>query len=257
MLAYYLTQTERLLQNPAATNALYQQSDLTSYINTARGQVAGEGECIRFIGTLQTVPGMRAYPFSAIVIGTPSLTGIQAPIHVRRISYNVGTGQQQVYPSAWEWFDSYHLMNPNPVAGPPQVWAQHRQGSAGTGAITGIGTGSLISGSFYIDPPPDIAYTLNCDCVCYPQALAADGDLEAIPYLWTDSVPFFAAYYALLSAQNNARLADAERYFNYYQTFVDRARRFSNPSLNRSLYEQAANLAEPASFGLSPKGGGG
>ena len=50
---------------------------------------------------------------------------------------------------------------------------------------------------------------------------------EAIPYLWTDAVPFFAAYYALLSAQAGQRQGDADRMFARYQEFTNRARRFS------------------------------
>jgi hypothetical protein len=164
--------------------------------------------------------------------------------------YNVGQGQKFLTPHQWEWFDLYHMNNPVPVNATPTDWAQYGQGSSGQGSITGIGGGSMGSGSFYLDPPPDIVYTLNLDCVCYPIALAADSDVEAIPYLFTDAVPFFAAYYALLTSQTNARMADAERMFNYYQTFLQRARQSSNPSVNRTIYQQADDPARIAKFGL-------
>jgi hypothetical protein len=239
-----------LLQNPSAPTSLYAPSDLDSWINTARGQLAGEAECIRIIGTIQTVIGQRNYNFSSINIGTPSVTGAQGVIHVRRISYNVASGQKWFAPRSWTYFDYYFLNNPVPVNGPPRDWSQFGQGSSGQGSITGIGTGTMSSGSFYLDPPPDFVYTLNCDCVCYPIALAADTDVEALPYLFTDAVPYFAGYLALLSSQTSARQADAERLFGYYQTFVKRARQASNPSVNGGAYEQAPDPTMANKLGM-------
>ena len=223
---------------------------MTSWINQARGQLAGETECIRVIGTIQTVIGIRNYNFSSIGIGTPAVTGAQGIINVRRLSYNVASGQKWFASRAWPYFDYYFLNNPVPVNGPPSQWSQLGQGSSGQGSITGIGAGTMSSGSFWLDPPPDLIYTLNCDTVCYPQALAADADVEAIPYIFTDAVAYFAAYLALLSSQTSARQADAERMFGYYQTFVKRARQFSNPSVNRGAFEQAVDPTMANKLGL-------
>lgn len=248
MLTAYQTQTQRLLQNPGAPSTLYASTDITSWINTARGQLAGEAECIRVIGTVSTVIGQRTYNFSSLNLGTSSANGVQGAIHVRQISYNVGQGVQFMSVAAWEWFTLYHLNNPVPVAGPPATWSQYAQGSAGTQ------TGSVSTGSFYIDPPPDMVYTLNCDCVCYPVALVDDTTVEAIPYLWTDAVPFFAAYFAYLSSQTGARQADADRMYNYYKEFLGRARQSANSSVNRFLYEQAGDPAQAAKMGIKPPG---
>lgn len=249
MLTAYETQTQNLLQSPGSNaGQIYNTSSVDLWINIARGQLAGEGECIRTIGTISTAIGQRAYNFSSINTGVAATNGIQGVIHVRRISYNVGQGAQWISPSAWEWFDLYNLNNPVPVNGPPKTWAQYAQGSAGTS------TGSGASGSFYIDPPPDMVYTLNLDCVCYPISLATDATVEAIPYLWTDAVPFFAAYYALLSSQTSARQADAQRMFNLYQTFLQRARQSANPSVNRFLFEQAGDPTQAAKLGVKPPG---
>jgi hypothetical protein len=229
---------------------LYSTANQTLWINIARGQVAGESESIRIIGTISTIIGQRNYNFSTINIGTPSLTGAQGVIHVRRINYGVASGQKWVTPRAWEWFDQFYMNNPVPVNGPPGRWAQLGQGSAGIGSITGIGTGSMSSGSFYLDPPPDAIYTLYCDCVAYPIALAADTDVEALPYMFTDAVPFFAAYYALLSSQTSSRQADAERMMGHYQTFLQRARTSANPSVLRAQYEQAADPVQAMKLGM-------
>lgn len=253
MLTSYETDLQNLLQLPQAPTTLYPTASLDRWINIARGQLSGEAECIRAIGTIPTVVGQRAYNFSSITFGTPSATGIQGAINVRRISYNVGAGTQWMTPREWEYYDLYHLNNVVPVNGPPTVWAQYAQGAATPAS------GSAASGSFYIDPPPDAVYTLNCDCTCYPITLTNDSTVEAIPYLWTDAVPFFAAYYAFLTAQTGARTADAERMYGYYKEFVNRARQASNPSVNRTQYEQAADPASINKLGVqrSMQGGGG
>lgn len=247
MLDSYVTRTQQLLQNPQAPTSLYDETDIVEWINIARGQVAGEGECIRQIGTVSTVAGTQAYDFADITIANSGTNGIDGVLHVRRITYTVASGQRQITARSWEWFDYYVLNDPVPQASYPKVWSQYAQGAA-PGA-----TGTQLGGSFYINKP-DIAYMLNCDCVCYPAALTDDTDPEPLPYQWTDAVPFFAAYFALLSAQNNARLADAERYFNHYQTFVERARKAANPSVNRWQYQQAGDPAQAAKMQVKQTG---
>ena len=116
-------------------------------------------------------------------------------------------------------------------------------------------TGSGCGGSFYISPPPESVYTLYLDCTCYPIALADDTTVEAIPYLWTDAVPWYAAAYALWSSQTSSRAADAERYFNSYAMFVERARKASNPSVNRWQFSQAGDPAQAAKLGLNAGAG--
>jgi hypothetical protein len=253
LLTAYETQVKRLLQNPGAPASLYADSDLDSWINTARGQVAGEGECVRFIGTFAAVPNQSAYPFSGIAISNVNVSG---PVKVINTWYQVGVGptgingQRLVYPRNWEWLTLYGLNNPIPVPGPPARWVQYGQGAAPGDA------GSAVGGTLYLDPPPDAANTINVDCACYPIALVDNTTPEVIPYLWTDAVPFFAAYYALLSAQTSARIADAERLYNHYETFMTRARIASNPSQGRWQYQQAEDPVQALKLGLGPKGGG-
>lgn len=248
MLTAYQNQTQRLLQNPAAPTSLYSTADIDSYINTARGQLAGEAKCVRYIGTLPTVVGQAAYNFSAINTGVSATNGIQGAIEINQISFGLGGGQQWIPAREWEWFWLYHLNNAVPVQGMPAAWSQFGQGAA-PGA-----TGSVSGGSFYIDPVPDAVYTLYLDCVCYPIPLADDTTVEAIPYLWTDAVPFFAAYYALLSSQTSSRVADAERMMNHYTKFVERARTASNPDQLRYIYSQAGDPVQAAK--LQIRGGG-
>ncbi len=167
--------------------------------------------------------------------------------------FTIASGQRKLTPRPWEWFQQYKLNNVVPPSGPPVTWAQYGQGAAAPAS------GSSGTGTFYVDPIPDTSYTLTCDCVCYPVPLVDDSTPELIPYLWTDAVPFFAAYYALMSAQLTARQADAERMFGHYQTFLQRARTLSNPSVLRWQYQQASDPPQANKIGIrqAAAGGGG
>jgi len=227
------------LQYPLApVDPLYSTSDLTLWINRARQQLAGESESIRVLGTINTIIGQRNYNFSNITVS--SVPGVSGPLNVRSIMYGLAGGQVWMRPRNWEWFQLYKLNNTAPAQGLPQVWSQYAQGA---------------TGSFYIDPIPDQAYTLTCDCVCLPVNLVDDSTVEAIPPLWQDAVCYFAAYLALLSAQSAQRQADANRMFERYEEFVDRARKFSNPSVNRYLYPQSQDATIINKLGVTPKSG--
>jgi hypothetical protein len=235
MLTSYLTSTRRLLQFPSSATSLYTDSDLKDYINTARGQLAGESESIRFAGILPLTSGNRAHTFSAISFAGSS--GIAGAINVRQMLRGIGTGYSWMRPRPFEWFTLYNLNNPNPVPGPPVRWAQFGQGTNGT---------------IYVDPVPDANYTTLLDVVCYPIPLVDDNTTEAIPYLWTDAVPYFAAYLALLTAQAAARQADANRMMQRYEEFVSRARQFATPSVLPGIYPQSGNPVRANQLGTSP-----
>lgn len=235
MLESYITQTQRLLQNPAPATGLYSRTSIIDYVNIARKQLAGEAACIRRLGSIATVVDQREYAFNNINIGVAATTGIAGIFNVRRVNFVSGSGQLYVTPRPWEWFDQYCINNAAPTNGVPETWSQYGQGG---GAPT---SGPIQSGSFYLDPLPDAIYTLSCDCACYPITLVDDTTNEAIPYIFTDAVPFFAAWYALLSNQAQARRADAEAYYSYYQTFLGRAQKIATPAVLAHQYEQAGD----------------
>lgn len=236
MLNTYLLRTQQLLQNPPAPSNLYATGDLTSYINVARGQLAGESKCIRAIGTISTVASQRSYNFSGVSVS--SVPGVAGVINIRSIQFGIADGQKWVNARGWTWFNYYHLNNPEPQKGQPATWSQLGQG---------------VSGTFYLDPIPDTIYPLFCDVIGYPIPLVDDTTVEAIPYLWTDAVPYFAAYLAYLSAQSPARQNDAARMFEHYQTFVERGRQAATPDVGSTMYPQNRDPAQLSKLGLSPK----
>lgn len=250
MLTAYLNDTKSLLQNPkSATAQIYTDPDLIGYVNRSRQQVAQRSKCIRVMGTVATVAGVRTIAFSSINIGTAAVTGVQGILAVRSINVSIGTdGQQRVSPRGWEWFDLYALNNPAPTPGVPAMWSQYAQGASGQS------TGSSAAGSFYIDPPPDTIYTLNCDCECYPISLVDDTTVEAIPFGFTEAVKYYAARLALLSSQTGERAAMAEQMMQRFTEQLDVARQGSNPSVLTWQSQGATDTVQLAKL-ASMKGG--
>jgi hypothetical protein len=219
-----------------------------------RGQLAGQSFCIRRLLPLILSIGTQDYTFFDFnILGSPEIGGL---LSVRSMTYRVASGAKMIYPRSWEWFDLYHRNNPVPASGPPNVWAQYLQGSSGGNPIVNYGSGTVSSGSLSIYPIPDFTYTVIADSQCYPIALTKDNDPEAIPYEWTDAVPFGAAWMALLSAQTSARMAEAEKYFEYFQQYVQRARSASTPDVLPYQYEQVPDPTSLNQMGL-PQGRGG
>lgn len=236
MLNSYLAQTGQLLQNPGASTALYSTSDLTGYINRARSQLAAETECIRLMNTLTLTFGTQVYSFSSI---SPATTGTAGVYNVRGATCSVASGFVWLSPRPFPWFQLYYLNNPVPQTGFPTTYAQFGQG---------------VNGSLYFNPVPDFPYTVMLDCVCEPIALASDADPEDIPYPFTEAVPYYAAYLALLSAQ---RMADAQAMWQEYQKFAARGRQLSNGAVNPAQYPQQPNPVRPGQLGMAQGGAAG
>ncbi len=285
-----------------SAGGLYPTATLTTYINTARSQIAAEGQCIRALppinGSINSItvtvsgtgytsaptvtisnpdslsglannPGGLQATASANLTGTtvtsitiqnagagyfqPIVTitsgggsGARAIASVSGI--NVTTLQQEVYPfssinpmvatsgsgissifmvnsislifATFRYttirlsFSRYQAYVRNYTAGyldVPVVFTQFAQGA---------------NGSVYLYPLPNQQYQMEWDCCAIPNALAVDTDVEAIPYPWTDAIPFLAAYYAFSGKQ---RFTDADRMWQEFERFMKRARQFSNP----------------------------
>lgn len=219
MLNAYIAATQNLLQNPGAPTTLYSTANLTTYINTARGQLAGDAQCIRVVASLALTINVPNYLFSAITVSGTS--GVSAVLNVRQISCSAST-PPILNPWPWEYFYQYFVAT-GLASGQPSDWAQY-------------GPGTL--GSFYLSPSPNSTPTIFLDTVCTPINLVDDTTPEAIPYPWTDAVPYFAAYLALMSAQTTTRTEYAMRMLQLYNEFKDRARRYSTPDVLPLQYEQ-------------------
>ncbi len=236
MLISYLQTTRRILKDANFTRFI--DGDLVDWINIGRGQVAAEGECVRVYATIVLSPPTQQYPFSAInqVFNGPLFTantGIASVLNVRMMTYNLPEtpGQLPITPREWEWFNYFILGDSDPQAGPPLYWAQFSQGAGG---------------SFFVNIP-DLPYALAVDTVCLPIPLTAESDPEAIPALWTDAVPYYAAYLAMLTAHEEG----ADNMLKLYEVFTNRARQFATPSVLPGQYSQAPDPMMPGRLGVT------
>ena len=234
-LTAYITETQRLLQNPGAPTTLYSVADITVYINTARGQLAAEGECVRALASLTTVASQQIYPFTSIT-GLPS--GVGGVFSVRQMSAPAALGFTPMYGRPWAWMQQYYIGQPVPKTGLPVTWAQ-------------LATG--VTGNFAVYPVPDAAYTLALDVVGRPISLVDDTTPEAIPALFTDAIPYVAAYRALLSSQ---RTNDADGMFKLYSMFLQRARTGATPGVLSGNYNQVPDVTMGNKIGSSGAAGG-
>ena len=204
-LTQYETITQSLLQAPSSPIPLITTATLDTYINIARNQVAADAECIRVAATLALAAGQQAYNFSAISL--TATAGSQSVITVR--SATLG-GNPTIDIRGWEWFAQYYFGTG--ATGTPVVAAQQGQGTAGT---------------LWFWPAPNATATVFLDVVCLPIPLVDDTTAEAIPRLWTDAIPFYAAWLGMQSLQ---RQADADMMYQRYLSLVRRGRQFATPS---------------------------
>lgn len=232
-LAAYIANTQLLLSNPAAPTTLYSSQNITTFINTARTQLAGESECCRVTGSLAITSATAIYNFTSIG-GLPA--GAQGVFNVRQATINQGTGRVYLGSRPYPWAVNYWLNNPSPPQAQPTEWSQY-----------GIGQ----TGSMLFNPFPDTSYTVNVDVVAVPIVLASDTDPEIIPYAYTDCIPYFAAFYAYMSAQ---RQSDAEQMYQRYEEFLMRARKIAVPNVLSNQYDQ---MEMPATPPQGQAGGGG
>lgn len=232
-LSTYVAQTQRLLQNPPATDVLYATSDIQAFVNTARGQLALESKCIRFVGTLSLASPTRTYNFSSITL--PGSSGIAGVLDVEQAWTASGSGFVAMVQKSFPYFVQYFINLVTPNSGRPKYFARYAEG---------------IAGSLYFDPIPDASYTASLDCVGQPSDLSSDGDVDAIKYPFSDAVPFFAAYYAYMSAQ---RTQDADHMYQMYEIYKKRARDGTAPDVLPQTAPQQPDLTLPNKLGMSRK----
>ena len=201
MLNAYISQTQRLLNDE--NSQYYSTSDLTTFINLGRLNIATQSECLVTSGTLSTVNGQQTYPLTSL---TPP-TGLQAAVNVRNI-ISVISGSGFVLESRpWAYFTNYYLNGSNYSAtGTPTLWSMQNLGSLG---------------NIWFWPNPNGTVLMDVEASWVPVALVNDSTPENLAYPWTDAVPYFAAYLAYANAQ---RQSDSQKMLSLYNAFMRAAR---------------------------------
>lgn len=167
-------------------------------------------------GNSYTLAASAATPSGATLSGGgASLPGISSVLTIRQLMVNTSsTIYKMLISRSWPWFNRYYLANASAIgSGTPTTWSQQ-----------GLGT----KGTFGVDKLPTSALALKADVVCLPVSLVNDVTAEAIPYPFTDAVPYYAAYKAYLSSQ---KTNDATVMLGRYKEFVKRAVEETTPSV--------------------------
>ncbi len=238
-LTAYETAVLALLQAPNSPTPLVSTPLLDANINTARNQVAAQGECIRNYALLVVTSAAQQYPFSAIALATAiPPNSVASVLNVRKATVALGSGQTRMYSREFEWFQNYILANPVPVPGQPKYWAQYGQG---------------VNGTLFLNLP-DGPYTLTLDCACLPKPLISDTTPEAIPELWTDAVPYYAAWLSMTDLQ---RQADAEMMLKRFDLLMARARQTATPTVLPHQFSGGPDPMMANRLGIAPAARGG
>lgn len=204
----YLQQVYRLVNDQSQTN--FNFDDLVQYVNEGRLQIASASQSIRLLSSNDLVIGQEVYPFSSLSI--PASSGYGEVVAVKGISLLYGNFRYTLQKVSFSRYQALIRAYASDYQDVPKACAQYGQG---------------VSGSIYMYPPPSDTYTTEWDCICLPQALATDSDIELIPYPWTDAVQYYAAYRAMEAAQ---QFPIADRYNAQFIRYVKKARADSQPS---------------------------
>lgn len=212
MLSDYLTQTSRLLHDPQNVN--FSVSDLTAYINLARGQIASQTQCVRCLDIVDLANGTESYALPT----TGTLSGAGQAVAVISIAMPWGTYKPVLDRYSWGDFQAQFRLFSGTVQGFPECYAQ---------------LGDALSSAVYFFPIPTQVFASEWYCAHTVSAMSSDADPEAIPYPFTDCVPYFAAYLALINAQ---RYQESKIMFQTFQMFMQSARSSTNPLFTNTAY---------------------
>lgn len=199
-LSDYVTQTQLLLHDTSGT--LYPVANIKSYINETRSRLALQAECVRVLygetysTANNTVVGQEIYPYPTDVsLGD----GVKNVIQVKSVAVNLGgvNGSTKYVLEQWS-FTTYQaylgFYGPN-IQGYPAVWCSYQN-------------------TVRLRPIPSAVYPMQWDTICSVINLTTDSDPEAIPYPYTDSVKYYAAYLAYMNSQNPERADGMEKLYN-------------------------------------------
>lgn len=139
--------------------------------------------------SMNTVTNQQIYPYS-LVNSTVQLTrGVSKILKVLQVAVSNGSTKPVLYQLNWQDYQAQCNVYPQQY-GNVAIWAQQSFGE---------------NGSIYLYPIPSQAWEMDWDTVCLPlditlSSTAAD---DAIPYPWSEAVPYYAAYLYYEYAQND------------------------------------------------------
>lgn len=166
----------------------------------------------------QTVTNQEVYPFAAVNLGSGN--GIASILAVRQVNFIWGTWRYTRVATSFSKYKALISSYQN-YQDIPAVVAQFAQG---------------VQGSLYMYPIANGNYQMEWDCTCLPSPLTSDSSFEAIPYPWTDAVPYYAAYLALIGSQ---RTDQSKEFLGEYTRLMKEARQTSQVGAVANWYGRA------------------
>lgn len=142
-------------------------------------------------------------------------------VGIRGVSVNYGGPGANMYTCRyydWSYFQGYFRSYPN-LTGNPACWTRYQN------------RGNTV----FLRPIPAAAYPMQWDCQCTVVPLVDDTTPEAIPYAFTDAIPYFAANLAFLQTQ---RKDDAKAMYEQYLNYTRLARKYFQSTYVPDIYEQ-------------------
>lgn len=199
----------------------------TGYVNVPTATVTGTGTGatltlgINLLNT--TIQAQELYTFAnanTIIDLTSATTGLSGIYGVMSVAISQGNIRPTMRYLPFVDFQAYCRAFEGTVQNYPVVFTQYGQGE---------------SGSIYLFPVPSGTYNMEWDTYCQPIDLVTDSTVEAIPYPWTEAVPYYAA---MLCYEYSQRNDDSQRMMSLYKQKMVEARAFSQPPQVPDMYEE-------------------
>ena len=191
--------------------------DNTTVISFTGGTPTVQATATPVINCVNTVANQEIYTFPSVNTLAQLTSGVASILWVSSVAVSWGALKPTL--RQWNWDDlQAHIRSYPVVSGQPAMFAQFGQGEGG---------------SIYLQPVPTQAAAMEWNCVCTPIDLVDDTTAEAIPYPWTDAVPYFAAHLAFLSGR---RPIEAKGMYDIYDATMKRSRSQSESSYIPDFY---------------------
>lgn len=189
----YNARTRRLLTD--AKKQYWSDADLNNDINQARRRVCGDTKCLRqLVCGIVLQPGQEHYNIIETVnSGMPPNLGLQV---VELISVTIYWGAMRLKATNRPFTEQDAKL---------RIFANYRTRPASL-AFMGANT-------VYISPVADRHYVSDWDVVLIPPPLTTNADLEVIPTVFQDLVPWFAAHLAKYTEQS---MSESDIFYKKY-----------------------------------------
>ena len=163
---------------------------------------------------MQVNQNQEVYPFANAVLNMP---GVSSIIAVKSVSMIFNDLRYSLPVYSFSTYQAFIRKYPTQYYYIPTVGSQYGQGA---------------NGSMYLYPIASQAYQMEWDCFCIPADLTSDTDIDLIPQPWADSVPFYAAFLAMLPEDQNG----ARGFLDIFDKILNRQSGSARPGRASNIY---------------------